>query len=58
MERLWKVMHEYARNNRYFSRAKKFRQHIRHFFNVPLPDIADTLNKRINDDFEVLRPAA
>ena len=35
-------MNEYARNNRYFSNAKEFRQHIRHFFNVTLPDIADT----------------
>jgi hypothetical protein len=47
-------MNEYARNNRYFSNAKEFRQHIRHFFNVTLPDIADTLNSRINDNFQVL----
>ena len=59
IERLWKVMNEYARNNRYFSNAKEFRQHIRHFFNVTLPDIADTLNSRINDNFQVLiKPAS
>ena len=58
IERLWKVMNEYARNNRYFSTAKEFRQHIRHFFNVTLPDIADTLNSRINDNFQVLKPAS
>jgi transposase len=59
IERLWKVMNEYARNNRYFSNAKEFRQHIRHFFNVTLPDIADTLNCRINDNFQVLiKPAS
>jgi transposase len=57
IERLWKVMNKYARNNRYFSTAKEFRQHIRHFFNVALPDIADTLNSRINDNFQVLKPA-
>jgi hypothetical protein len=54
-------MNEYARNNRYFCTAKEFRQHtrqhIRHFFNVTLPDIADTLNSRINDNFQVLKPA-
>ena len=64
IERLWKVMNEYARNNRYFSTAKEFRQpirhfrHFRHFFNVTLPDIADTLNSRINDNFQVLKPAS
>ena len=39
IERLWKVMNEYARNNRYFSTEKEFRQpirHFRHFFNVTL----------------------
>jgi transposase len=51
IERLWKVMNEHVRNNRYFSTAKEFRQHTRHFFNVTLPDIADTLNSRINDNF-------
>ena len=55
IERLWKVMNEYARNNRYFSNAKEFRQHIRHFFNVTLTEIANTLNGRINDNFKVLK---
>ena len=59
IERLWKVMDEYARNNRYLSSAKEFRHHIRHFFNVTLPDIADTLNSRINDNFqELIKPAS
>jgi hypothetical protein len=44
-------MNGHARNNRYTSNAKEFRQHIRLFFNVTLPDIADTLNSRINDNF-------
>lgn len=47
-------MNEYARNNRHFSNVKEFRQHIRHFFNVTLPDIADTLNSWIIDHFQVL----
>jgi transposase len=58
IERLWKVMNVHARNNRYFSNAKAFRQHIRHFFNVTLSDIIDTLNSRINDNFYVLKPAS
>jgi hypothetical protein len=48
-------MNEYARNNRYFSNAKEFRQHIRHFFNVTLTEIANKLNGRINDNFKVLK---
>ena len=58
IERLWKVMNEHARNNRYFSNAKEFQHHIRHFFNVTLPDIADTLNSQINDNFQVLIKSA
>jgi uncharacterized pyridoxal phosphate-containing UPF0001 family protein len=42
-------MNEHACTNRYFSKVKEVRQHIRHFFSVTLADIADTLNRRIND---------
>jgi transposase len=31
IERLWKVMNEHARNNRYFATAKDFRWHINNF---------------------------
>jgi len=58
MVRLWKVMNEYARNNQYYSSAKDFWQHIIYFFNVTLTKIADTLNSRINDNFQVLKPAS
>ncbi|AGH44715.1 transposase [Paraglaciecola psychrophila 170] len=57
IERLWKVINEYARNYRYISTGKEFRQHNRHFFSVTLSDIADTLNSRINDNFQVLETA-
>ncbi|MCK5819333.1 MAG: transposase, partial [Psychromonas sp.] len=32
IERLWKVMNEYARNNKYFSTAKEFWRSIDEFF--------------------------
>ena len=32
IERLWKVMNEHARNNRYFATAKEFRRQISDFF--------------------------
>ena len=58
IERLWKVMNEYARNNKYFATTKEFRHQINHFFDVTLPSIADSLNGRINDNFQVLNPAS
>lgn len=57
IERLWKVMNEHARNNRYFATAKDFRRSINHFFDVILPDIGATLNGRINDNFQKFYPA-
>lgn len=57
IERLWKVMNEYARNSQYFSTTKKFRASIEKFFKITLPDIADSLNSRINDNFQILKSA-
>lgn len=57
IERLWKVMNEYARNSQYFPTAKKFRESIEKFFKLTLPDIADSLNSRINDNFQKLESA-
>lgn len=58
IERLWKVMNEHARNNKYFATAKAFRDQINHFFEVTLPDISGSLDGRINDNFQVLNPAS
>ena len=58
IERLWKVMNEYARNNEYFVGKKEFRQKINHFFEKTLPEIADSLVSRINDNFQRLNPAS
>ena len=52
IERLWKVMNEYARNNKYFATAKEFRLSIDTFFNETLPNIGCTLDSRINDNFQ------
>jgi transposase len=57
IERLWKVMNEYARNNKYFATAKDFKRSINHFFDVILPDIGATLSGRINDNFQKLYSA-
>jgi len=53
IERLWKVMNEKVRNNRYFATAKEFRRKIDDFFDVTLPDIGANLDGRINDNFQL-----
>jgi len=58
IERLWKVMNEQVRNNKYFATAQEFRQTIDDFFDKKLPQIGATLGNRINDNFQVLIPAS
>jgi len=53
IERLWKVMNEKVRNNQFFHNAKEFRQQINLFFEDVLPEIGDSLESRINDNFQV-----
>lgn len=57
IERLWKVMNEHARNNKYFATTKDFRRSINYFFDVILPNIGATLSGRINDTFQKFHPA-
>ena len=54
IERLWKVMNEKARNNRFFKGAKDFKEAINGFFDEILPRIGKDLNGRINDNFQML----
>ena len=57
IERLWKVMNEKSRNNVYFKNKRDFKEAIDQFFTVTLPDIAGSLMSRVNDNFQVLKPA-
>lgn len=57
IERLWKVMNEHVRNNYFFSSSKEFREKIGHFFEKTLPEIGAELQDRINDNFQLLKPA-
>lgn len=54
-ERLWKVMNEHVRNNRFFHSAKEFRKAVIDFFEVTWPQIAHSMVDRINDNFETLK---
>lgn len=56
IERLWKVMNEYSRNNKFFRTAKEFKETINGFFNETWPLIAESMRSRINDNFERLKP--
>lgn len=57
IERLWKVMNEQVRNNRYFTSPKEFREEIHRFFSEILPGLAGALSCRINDNFQLLKNA-
>lgn len=54
-ERLWKVMNEHVRNNRFFHSTKEFRKAILDFLDVRWPKIALSMVDRINDNFETLK---
>lgn len=53
IERLWKVMNEFVRNNRVFKNAKDFRKAIDDFF-AKWPEIAYSMIDRINDNFQII----
>lgn len=53
IERLWKVMNEYVRNNRFFRSVKEFKQAIFHFFDETWPQISSSMTSRINDNFHI-----
>lgn len=55
IERLWKVMNEQVRNNRFFQNAKEFRESILNFFERTWPRIAMSMVDRINDHFAILK---
>jgi len=57
IERLWKVMNEQVRNNRYFTSPTVFREEIHRFFSERLPGLAGALACRINDNFQTLKNA-
>ena len=55
IERLWKVMNEEVRNNRFFATAKEFRMSILDFFEKTWPLIAPQKVDRVSDYFRVVQ---
>lgn len=56
IERLWKVMNEHVRNNKFFKNIKEFKGEISNFFTVTWGKIAPLMIDRINDNFERVAP--
>jgi transposase len=57
IERVWKVMNEYVRNNMVFASKAEFKEALDTFFNTTWGKIANSLKSRINDNFQILKPA-
>jgi len=54
IERLWKVMNEHVRNNKFFARPAEFRDSITNFFAKIWPTISLSMASRINDNFQIV----
>lgn len=55
IERLWKIMNEYVRDNKYYKTAKEFRSAIDEFFSGTIPRITKELYTRINSNFQIIK---
>jgi transposase len=55
IERLWKIMNEYVRNNRFFQSAKEFRDSVTEFFEKTWTKISQYMHCRINDNFQIIK---
>jgi transposase len=58
IERVWKVMNEYVRNNIVFASKTEFKEALDNFFNSMWDKIANSLKSRINDNFQILKPVS
>jgi transposase len=54
IERLWKVMNEFARNNKFFTCPNEFQRTLSEFFANTWEVIKETMRFRINDNFQTL----
>jgi len=54
IERLWKIMHEYVSNNKFYLKGKEFVDAVKYFFDITVHEIKDIIQSRITDNFERL----
>ena len=55
IERLWKVMNEYVRNNRFFRSSGEFKDAVMFFFEKTWDTISPGMRTRINDKFQTIK---
>lgn len=58
IERVWKIMNEYVRNNKFFTSPSEFREALTHFFKITWPQISQSMIDRVNDSFQVIQKAS
>lgn len=58
IERLWKIMNEFTRNNRVFTTVSDFKTAIFEFFQVTWPKISASMVNRITDNFQTINKAS
>jgi transposase len=54
IERLWKIMHEYVSNNKFYLKGKDFTKAVKYFFDKTVHEIKDVIQSRVTDNFERL----
>ena len=52
IERLWKIMHEYVSNNKFYLHGKEFIEAVKSFFNKTVHEIKDVIQSRVTDNFQ------
>ena len=53
IERLWKVMNEFTRNNVFFKSSGNFKEAIEVFFDKTWDSISMRMTSRLNDNFQM-----
>lgn len=56
IERLWKVMHEYVSNNKFYDGFKQFKRALFAFFDKTMISIKEILVSRLTDEFQIIIP--
>lgn len=55
IERVWKVMNEYVRNNHFFESVDEFKKEVMNFFHHTWKGISLKMIHRINDNFQTIK---
>lgn len=56
IERVWKILNEYVRNNKTFENGRDFEEKIKTFLRQTWFGMKDTFRSRVNDNFQIVQP--